>query len=157
MIKQQVVYIGIDPGTDTGFASITPYAITTVKKAFTVKIHEAMMLLKYIVRDYPRVHIRVEDARKRKKYGKNHAAKLQGAGSIKRDCSIWEDFIESLKKTHPGVITVEFLHPQKGSTKINSTVFKKMTGLTGRYSNHARDAYMLIHDYKYKNYERGGN
>lgn len=149
MIKKQIIYVGIDPGTSTGVGIITGPEII-IKNAITGKIHEAMALVQTIVELFPRVHIRVEDSRKRKKYGNNHTAKLQGAGSIKRDCSIWEDFIEDLNKNHPGVITVEYLHPQKGSTKINSTVFKKMTGLAGRYSNHARDAYMLIHDYKYK-------
>lgn len=142
----ETIFIGIDPGTETGIG----YKIPEGNGVKSLKIHNAMVFVNYLVANYPDrpVFIRVEDARKRKKFGANSTFKQQGAGSIKRDCKIWEDFLKDLQKQYPGRVEVQFLHPIKGGTKMPSGVFRRTTGITGRTNNHERDAYMLIHDFK---------
>ncbi len=64
--------------------------------------------------------------------------KQQGAGSVKRDCKIWEDFLTDLD------IPFEMVAPRKGMTKYSAAAFKKLTGYEGKTSEHARDAAMLV-------------
>ncbi|EMN93341.1 hypothetical protein LEP1GSC112_0438 [Leptospira interrogans serovar Pomona str. UT364] len=80
----------------------------------------------------------IEDARKRKWFGPNADAKRQGAGSVKRDCALWEDFCN-----REG-IPFRLVHPKRGATKWDEMQFKTYTGWTGRTSEHSRDAAMLI-------------
>lgn len=89
--------IGIDTGTHTGVA-----VWNREERRFEIlaemKIHKAM----FIVSEYAKVAgdkvlVRVEDARKRNKYGDRSEFKLQGAGSVKRDSTIWEDYLKDLK------------------------------------------------------------
>ncbi|PXX26265.1 hypothetical protein C7967_11526 [Thalassospira sp. 11-3] len=150
-----MVYIGIDPGVETGVGYRLPKNANVGVK--TLKIHNAMALVNYLVRENDRVHVRIEDARKRKWFGgkgkndqKQIDAKKQGAGSVKRDCSIWEAYLDDLQKEHPQKLTFEMLHPVKDGTKYTSRLFVSITGIQGRTSSHARDAYMLIHEYTYK-------
>lgn len=134
-------YIGIDPGTNTGLAiwdrKEKKYTIIT-----TTKIHRALQIVRnYIEFAYledDKYFVVVEDARKRKFFsGENVAAKQQGAGSIKRDCSIWEDFLNDFP-----FIDYEFRVPR--NTKMDEEYFKKVTGWKGRTSNHARDAAISV-------------
>lgn len=140
-----MIFIGIDPGTETGIGVIVGKDITLK----TVKIHEAMKFIEDLVHE-DRVHIRVEDARKRKWFGMNSDSKKQGAGSVKRDCTIWEDFLTDLEKQTDGLLTFEMIHPVKGSTKLDSKRFNMITGFTGRSNQHSRDALMLVFNYKPK-------
>lgn len=139
-----MIYIGIDPGIKTGFAIIC----NDQKEALTVTIHNAFPLIKQLLKRDDKIHVRVEDARKRKWFGVKSKDKQQGAGSIKRDSKIWEDFLTELSSKKDSKLTFEMLHPIKGGTKINKVLFKKISGITKVTSEHARDAYMLIHDYK---------
>lgn len=120
-----------------------------MKRAESMPIHKALRLIEDLLHE-DRIHVRVEDARKRKWFGHNSSAKKQGAGSVKRDCKIWEDFLSDLQKTSNGLLTFEMIHPIKGATKIGQNVFKSITGIQERTSQHGRDAYMLIHGYKLK-------
>ena len=70
------------------------------------------------------------------------AAKQQGAGSIKRDAKIWEDYLTRLR------IDFKLVNPTSRKTKITSEYFKKISKFEGRTSNHARDAAMLVLGYK---------
>ena len=90
----------------------------------------------------------MEDARKRKWFGPRSQEKQQGAGSVKRDCSIWEDFLTEINKNSENKITFEMLHPIKGATKLNKEMFQKITGITSATSEHARDAFMLVYNFK---------
>jgi hypothetical protein len=80
------------------------YSITTLK------IDEAMEYVLELHRVIPlsRIFVRFEDARLRKWFGKAGKEQLQGAGSIKRDCTIWEDFLTRkeyrLKPLHRKII-----------------------------------------------------
>lgn len=130
--------IGIDTGVKTGFATYDVKA----KKLLTVhtcKIHQAMAQVRSI-RD-KKIFVRFEDARKRKWLGNKGREVLQGAGSVKRDAKIWEDFLEDL------FIPYEAVAPKNNRTKIDAEYFQKITGWNGRTSNHARDAAMLVYGF----------
>lgn len=135
-----MIVIGIDPGTYTGIAVFDTDA-KTLRGVETLPIHKAMhRVLDYVTILYEgyNIHIRVEDARKRKWYGKNSHKKLQGAGSIKRDCQIWEDFLKDYQ------IPYDMPAPGKSPTKIRADYFKILTGYDGQTSKHSRDAAMLV-------------
>lgn len=143
---QKKIIIGIDPGVKTGIAAIN----RNIKIAESMPIHAAMKFVSDLANKGFDTHIRVEDARKRKWFGHNSSAKSQGAGSIKRDCKIWEDFLNDLKDISKQTITFEMIHPVKGATKINAKMFKQITGIEKRTNEHARDAFMLIHGFNAK-------
>ena len=132
-------YIGIDTGTNTGFAvwDLIDKQFVAIK---TYKIDEAMehVLLLHNIIGLSKIFVRFEDARLRKWFGKAGREQLQGAGSIKRDCVIWEDFL-----TRKG-IAFEAVAPKNNRTKLTAEAFKKITGSKGKTSEHARDAAMLV-------------
>ena len=87
--------VGIDPGVRTGFAvwSRAERRLTTVE---TLGITQAMTLIRTMA-DAESLHsVRFEDARLRTWFGARGREALQGAGSIKRDCSIWQEFLQGL-------------------------------------------------------------
>lgn len=135
-----MICIGIDPGTRTGVA-----IWDTKERRFlsleTLSIHQALIKV-MMWRDRVEHDLLVifEDARQRTWFGKdkNTNAKLQGAGSIKRDCSIWEDFLTDYE------IPFRAVPPQKGCTKWTEEYFKMVTGWKGKTSNHSRDAAILV-------------
>ena len=84
-----------------------------------------------------------EDARQRQwlpreRNASEYRGKLMGAGSVKRDSVIWQDAL-----TDWG-IPFEMVPPRAGATKWNADTFQRLTGYTGRTSNHARDAALLV-------------
>lgn len=131
--------IGIDPGTYTGVA-IWDYEKKEFLSITTLKIHHAMNLISRLqarATEYGETQIDLvifEDARKRKGGFKRGAE--QGAGSVKRDCSIWEDFLKDSK--------LPFLKSLPKNTKMLDGMFKKLTNWEGRTSSHARDAAMIV-------------
>jgi len=131
--------IGIDPGTKTGVAvySIDEMRFTAIS---TLTIVEAIDVVRKLYDQHKGgLYIIVEDARQRKWYGSRSQAKLQGAGSIKRDCKIWEEVTDKLE-----LANVIFQAPKKSTTKVSADYFKRLTGWKGRTSEHARDAAMLV-------------
>lgn len=131
------IVIGIDSGVNTGLAvwDAAEKALIDVK---TVKIHKAMEIVLTTHELNPdKVFVRVEDARKRKWFGKAGREQLQGAGSIKRDAAIWEDFLTDHK------IPFEMVAPKNNKTKVNADHFKRLTGWKERTNEHARDAAFL--------------
>ena len=139
MIAQTSIIVGIDPGTHTGVAG---YSITTKKLIMceTDSIIGAMKTIEDLIDQHgSSLEIWFEDARKRKYFGKSGREKLQGAGSIKRDSAIWEQFC----KYHG--IKYSAIPPQHISTKQSKDVFARITGWTGRTSCHARDAAMIVY------------
>jgi hypothetical protein len=127
--------VGIDPGVNTGFA-----IWNCEKKEFeeigSRGIVSAMQIIRWKISDIK--FIRFEDARQRKWFDKKGIEALQGAGSIKRDCKIWQEFCEYHKFKY------EMIKPQKNQTKWTSEYFKKVTGWTGRTNEHGRDAAVLV-------------
>ena len=130
-------YIGIDTGTHTGLAvwNAKERKLDLIK---TDKIHVVIDIVKEYVFNKS-VFVRVEDARKRKWFGKNSNAKLQGAGSVKRDCTIWEDFLTYINAEF------EMVDPTNNRTKLNAEQFKRITKYQGQTNEHNRDAAMLVY------------
>lgn len=134
-----MICIGIDTGTHTGFA-----VWDTEKRSLdfveTLSIHEA--LLRVWMWRTADVEVYFEDARLRKWYGTHTAKedrnKLQGAGSVKRDCVIWEEALKDWK------IPFHAIAPKNNTTKMTPEFFRALTGWKGRTSEHARDAAMLV-------------
>lgn len=136
--RMQVRYaIGIDPGVNTGIAIWDKQ-----KKAFEqvtcMKIHTAMQLLLDRLQMSSAILVRLEDARLRTWFGKAGKEQLQGAGSIKRDCGIWQDFLEEKG------IPFQLVPPKANKTKVTRAWFAAASGWQGKTNNHARDAGMLV-------------
>jgi len=133
--------IGIDPGTKTGVAFYCKLSKKLIIVA-TMKIHEAFDAVRKVNQSSKehdvKIFVRIEDARKRKRYGANSNAKVQGAGAIKIQCKQWEEFLISEG------ISYQLVAPQSIRTKVDAVQFKKITGWEGRTSNHGRDAGMLV-------------
>lgn len=135
-----MTHIGIDTGTHTGFAAWDGRG-----KQFlaieTLPLHAALLRVHTLAKEQP-VEVWYEDARQRKWYGNNTAAKdrarLQGAGSVKRDSTIWEEAL-----TDWG-IPFHKIPPCANMTKLSAERFRNLTGWTGRTNEHSRDAAMLV-------------
>lgn len=133
------VLVGIDTGRHTGFA-----VWDTEKRHLdfvdTIPIHEAM--LRIWSQRHANVEVYFEDARQRKWYGtrtaKEDRNKLQGAGSVKRDSTIWEDALKDWG------IPFHAVAPKHNTTKMTPEYFRTVTGWKGRTSEHSRDAAMLV-------------
>lgn len=133
-----MIYIGIDVGTNTGIA-IWDSGEKKLLSLETLLIHQAMEQVEHwYYKCDGDVMVIFEDARLRKWYGAKSDAKLQGAGSVKRDSAIWEDFLRDKKIPFKGI------HPIQGMTKLTSIYFKRITKWEGRTSEHSRDAAMLV-------------
>lgn len=134
--------IGIDPGKKTGFA-VKDIATEQYLEVRTMQLHQAMqyvLALAYDASEAQELYFVVEDARLRKWYndkGKSASAKrglAMGAASIKRDCTIWEDFL-----TDHG-FTFRMMPPARLTTKTPLPIWTRKTGWKGRTTEHARDA-----------------
>lgn len=134
-----MIYIGVDTGTNTGVAvwDSDEQQFIDVR---TMKIHQALQLVTTICQSWGRENVMVlfEDARQRRWFGQYSDAKMQGAGSVKRDASIWEDFLNDYG------IQFRAMPPAKGATKLTSDYFKRLTGWGKKTSEHARDAAMMV-------------
>lgn len=135
------IFIGIDTGVNTGIAVWDAYSKKFLRLE-TVKIHRAMEIVRHYHETNGNIHVKVEDARKRKFFGgysaKDMASRLQGAGSVKRDASVWEDYLKDLG------CSFEMRIPK--DTKISEAMFLKLTGWSKRISHHARDAAMMVYN-----------
>ena len=134
-----MICIGIDPGTHTGVA-VWDTGEGKFLSLETLPIHRAMnSVLYWDMRERNDIQVVFEDARQRTWFGHGDTnAKLQGAGSVKRDCSIWEDFCKDYG------IAFWAKPPVKGATKVSAEYFKTISGYQGRTSEHSRDAAMLV-------------
>jgi hypothetical protein len=135
--KKFDLIIGIDPGVNTGIA-----AWDVADKSFlfvqTVMAVQAEEIVKRMAVEGRSVLVRFEDARLRVWFGKAGREQLQGAGSIKRDCSRWEEFL-----THHE-IPFEKVAPKNNRTKMTAQEFKRLTGWLSSTNSHSRDAAALI-------------
>lgn len=146
MQSRKGYYIGIDSGTHTGLA-IWDGASRAFISIDTVPLHRALFMVKDMAAQAAAegrtLTVVFEDARKRKWLPKElniseYRGKLMGAGSVKRDSHIWEEFLQDYK------IPFENVPPRPGLTKLNPNYFASMTGWTKRTSEHSRDAAMLV-------------
>ena len=138
-----MLYIGIDPGVNTGMA-VWDTSRNQFERILTCGIIVAMVEIVELYRYRgEEMHIVIEDARKRKwlpteKNVSEYRGKLMGAGSVKRDCEMWEEFAKYYG------FDITLLPPRKGLTKWTAATFNRVTGWKCRTSNHARDAAMLV-------------
>lgn len=133
---------GIDPGVNTGFA-VWDTTRRQLLRVDTLRITDALLAVLALQEGGGEIRVVFEDARLRKwlpreMSNSEYRGKLMGAGSVKRDCEIWEEFC-----TSEG-IPFEAVPPRKGLTKWTAESFARVTGWNGRTSNHARDAAMLV-------------
>ena len=133
-----MIFIGIDTGVNTGYARMREGKLEFIK---TLCIIEALEYAKADInlsRDLGcSIKFFIEDARKRK-WVTGGREKLQGVGSVKRDCGIWEEFC-----VYHG-IDFALVAPKDNHTKLSADTFARLTGYQGRTSEHGRDAAMLI-------------
>lgn len=137
IVNTHYYYVGIDTGTHTGVAMWN----SAGQKLVEVKcmpIHKAMDYVRSLkVQGYD-IQVRFEDARLRTWFGDAGKEKLQGAGSIKRDCTIWQDFLED-----EGISYLP-IPPKNNRTKLTRGMFEKITGWRKATNEHSRDAAMLV-------------
>lgn len=132
-----MIQIGIDTGVNTGIG-VWDSREQKLLAVSTMQIDEAMEYVMYLAdKHHNEVMVYFEDARLRK-WVTGGREKLQGAGSIKRDAKIWEDFLT--RKNIP----FKAVAPKNNITKTNAIYFKKLTGWSKLTSEHARDAAMLV-------------
>lgn len=143
-----MIYIGIDTGVHTGFA-VWDNKQGRLLAVESLPIHKAMERVKAYVEAYKAtgknaVCVRVEDPRQRNWFGTEFMSRdeerkrLQGVGSVKRDASIWEEFLKDLG------IQFEMVAPKRNVTKLKQETFKSHTGWEQRTNEHGRDAAMLV-------------
>lgn len=130
-----VLLIGIDPGVNTGFATYDGRELTLD----TTTITRAMAKLAILKEQTDcHIHVFIEDARRRQWFGNTGRERLMGAGSVMRDCRIWEDFC-----TEQG-IQFTLIPPKYNVTKLDAKQFKALTGYKHSTNEHNRDAAMLV-------------
>lgn len=148
-MKKYDFVIGIDTGVNTGI-SIWNRNLRKIDYIKTDLIHRAMKKVEETANEVgkEKILVRVEDARQRKWFGKMDqqnqkygAGVREGAGSVKRDASVWEDFLTDLG------VDFEMVAPKNNKTKMSADYFKKVTGIKERTSEHARDATFLCFGY----------
>lgn len=138
----KVLYIGIDPGSNTGVALWRPKEKHLVLEQFTSHC-AAMFYLYDLLRniDPSTVKFRIEDARLSRKKTKHLApnpGKLQGVGYVKAYSKDWEAFC-----TVHGY-DLELLAPR--NTKVSPEYFERLTGIkTLKTQSHKRDSGMLVY------------
>lgn len=135
------LFIGIDPGTHTGLA-IWDAIAKRFLQVKTCSIVEAMALINALGCDQI-AGLYFEDAKLRQYLPREasvseYRGKLMGAGSVKRDSTIWREYC-----AYWGIPYVA-VAPRKGMTKWNAEYFAQVTGWKGRTSEHARDAALLV-------------
>lgn len=136
-----MVYVGIDTGVHTGFA-VWDARARKLTEVSCLPIHRALQRVRDLWDAGELARVYFEDARLRKWYGHHTAredrARLQGAGSVKRDCTIWEDCLKDMGIPYVAI-------PPKGNcTKLDAVQFRKITHYEGRTNEHGRDAAMLV-------------
>ena len=137
-----MIVVGIDPGLHTGLA-----VWDTVTRQFddivTVGIVAAMDYLNDLSQKRGIGLVVFEDARQRKWIPRERdiaqmKGRAMGAGSVKRDCAIWEEWCK--RRNIQFVAT----RPRTGMTKLTDAYFRGLTGYDRRTNNHGRDAAMLV-------------
>lgn len=142
-----MIYVGVDTGVNTGFSEWDSKK-RCLLSVCSLPIHKAMDRVK-VLHDLHKEElvVRVEDPRQRKWFGtermtrEEERKKLQGVGSVKRDATIWEDFLKDLG------VRFEMVAPKMNVTKLTQETFKRYTGWSSKTNEHGRDAAMLIYGY----------
>lgn len=137
-----MIVVGIDPGMNTGLAVWD----TSHRQFLDIRCSGIVDAMRYLLAFQWENKIGLivfEDARKRKwipreKNLSEFRGRAMGAGSVKRDCSIWEEFCT--------VFDIPFVcpPPRPGMTKWTDENFRRITGYNRRTNQHGRDAALLV-------------
>lgn len=137
-----MIVIGIDPGMHTGLAVWD----TSSRQFLEIRcsgIVDAMDYLDDLASNQGIGLVVFEDARQRtwiprEKDIRQLKGRAMGAGSVKRDCSIWEEWCSARG--------IQFIasRPKTGMTKLTDAYFRGITGYDRRTNEHGRDAAMLV-------------
>jgi len=146
-INKPRYWIGIDTGVNTGYAiwDTTEKRFTNIE---TGKIHQAMFVIKNKVDEHgidwfnENFFLVIEDARKRKFDPGMTDAKRMGAGYIKRDAVVWQDFLTELGVNFKMVAPNGTLNDMAKAKKLS--IWQANTKWTKRTTEHARVAAMLV-------------
>ena len=135
-------FVGLDPGVHTGL-SVWDTEIWGFTMVETMSIVAAMDAVLQIANGGEDVVLVAEDARQRTWIPKEQSlsqfrGRAMGAGSVKRDSQIWEEFA----KYH--VLPLVLVPPKNNRTKMKAEPFRRLTGWTGKTNEHSRDAAMLV-------------
>ncbi len=136
-----MIWVGIDCGVHTGYA-VWDSDLRAFVEVRTVAMHTALFAVRELIM-HDDVSVVVEDARQRRWIPDTHdirreMGRRQGAGSVKRDAKIWEDFLSEAK------VPFQMVAPAKGATKWTADAFRNLTGWDGSTTEHSRDAAMLV-------------
>jgi len=131
------IAVGVDPGVNTGLAlwDIDAQALTEVSSTGIV---DAMLRVRSLSLTGSLHCVVFEDARLRTWFGTKGREALQGAGSVKRDCQVWVEWLTTLGCAYRGV------SPKNKGAKLNAAQFERLTNWEGRTNEHGRDAALLV-------------
>ena len=138
-----MIYVGIDTGEHTGVAvwhSDEKRFISIATRPLWAALQDVLALKA----TYGGVTVIFEDARQRKWLPRERSAseyrgKLMGAGAVKRDAKIWEEFLKDNE------IPYMAIPPRVGLTQWSADNWARVTQWQGRTSEHARDAALLVY------------
>ena len=128
-----MIRIGIDPGINTGIAvfNMNTFKLEAVRSMTILEAMDYVLEMRIGIEE-----MIIEDATQVKYRTKK--AQAQGAGSIKRDCKIWMEFVKKYN------IKARFIRTKKKITKIKAEQFKRITKWKGATNEHGRDAAMIL-------------
>lgn len=140
-----MIVIGIDCGKTTGLAVYD----SDLKVLFEVNsylIHNALIRVEELYEQHKdNLVVFIENPNTYVPFngGAYDRNRLQGAGSIKRDYSIWIDFLEEKK--------IRYIPTRLQGTlkKISGAKFKEITGWQLRTNEHSRDAALIVYGRTY--------
>lgn len=123
-----MIYVGVDTGVNTGFSEWDSQK-RCLLSVCSLPIHKAMDRVKVLHELHKEnLVVRVEDPRQRKWFGtermtrEEERKKLQGVGSVKRDATIWEDFLKDLG------VRFEMVAPKQMLPNLHKKLLKDILG-----------------------------
>lgn len=133
------ILIGIDPGTTTGVAiwNRRDKIFDYIGSGTIIDVFDIVESAQIATQWKGCCELWFEDARQRTWYGTCGREKLQGVGSIKRDCNIWEEYCINRN------IPFRMVAPRHIRTKTTAETFYRLTGWKRMTNKHARDAGMI--------------
>lgn len=131
-----MIFIGIDPGVHTGLAVYD----RATRKLLLVEGMLAVEAEEFIRNETRAIHVYVEDTRTlRLPERLQSSGRLKGAGSVHRDMSRWEEFLQHHKVPH----SMCGLSP-KMFRQGDDEWFRRLTGWDKRTNEHGRAAAGLV-------------
>jgi len=135
-----MILIGIDTGVSTGFAWSIDGKFQSIDTESILSAQDRVLnIINSTDSAGMDVIVCIEDVRLRKWVQKGVGnERMQGVGSVKRDCSIWQEFCERNGIQHI------FVAPKAIQTKLSEKDFHMITKWPYKTSEHSRDAAMMI-------------